>query len=297
MAIVLPVVVSTLIVVSGIPALGAGYVISAKDKARASDLSQQAYTTFQAGDYTQALNLLAQADQLRPDQPDSWNLRGVILLKEKAYDKAQAAFARAIELDPDLWAAQFNLAEVAFQRRDYTRARAGFERLLTQTDRFKEASKWELVQYKAYVSCLLMGDDQAAAKKIAKLRSGTEPRRHFSMRRRRFPTAGRVRRRHRKPSRRRRRHFPPRSTISLPNSLVQVGWRAAPPSMQALASNVPAYPTGSGGAASCDRRPPGFRGGPRASSRIGGSPPRGGRLDSSYRDAGHPRPAQRAGDG
>lgn len=158
-----------LLMISPVAAFGAGYVISSKDRARAAELSQQAYVTFQSGDYAQALGLLVQADQLRPDQPDGWNLRGVILLKQKAYDPAQAAFARAAALDPGLWAAQFNLAEVLFQRKDYARARTRFEKLLTQTDRYKEGNKWELVQYKACLSALLMGDEPAAVKKLAKL--------------------------------------------------------------------------------------------------------------------------------
>ena len=156
-----------LMAVPGLSVKGAGYMISAKDRAQATALSQQAYVTFQSGDYDQALGLLTQSDQLKPDQPDGWNLRGVIYLKQKAYDKAQAAFTRAVALDPDLWAARFNLAEVFFQRRDYARARASFEGLLSQTDRFKEKNKWELVQYKALVCCVLMGDETAATRKLA----------------------------------------------------------------------------------------------------------------------------------
>ena len=80
----LAVVFSAVVLTSGIPAMGAGYMISAKDRAQATALSQQAYVTFQSGDYDQALGLLAQSDQLKPDQPDGWNLRGVIYLKQKA---------------------------------------------------------------------------------------------------------------------------------------------------------------------------------------------------------------------
>ena len=154
---------------AGAPSVRAGHFFSAKDRAQGDTLYQQAFAAYQAGDYRQAQDLIARADVLKPDQPDGWNLRGMVYLKQNAFDKAEAAFSRAISLDPKLWAAQFNLAETPFQGRDYARARARFEKLIDQTDHFKEPKEWELVQYKAFLSCLLMGDKAAADKKLAKL--------------------------------------------------------------------------------------------------------------------------------
>ena len=147
----------------------AGRFFSAKDRAQGDALYQQAFTAYQAGDYPQALDLIEKADALKPDQPDGWNLRGMVYLKQNAFNKAEAAFNRAVTLDPKLWAAQFNLAEAPFQGKDYARARVRFEKLIDQTDRFKEPKEWELVQYKVFLSCLLMGDNAAAIKKLAKL--------------------------------------------------------------------------------------------------------------------------------
>ena len=147
----------------------AGRFFSAKERAQGDTLYQQAFAAYQAGDYPQAQDLIQKADALKPDQPDGWNLRGMVYLKQNAFDKAEAAFSRAVSLDPKLWAAQFNLAETPFQGKDYARARVRFEKLVDQTDHFKEPKEWELVQYKAYLSCLLMGDNAAAAKKLAKL--------------------------------------------------------------------------------------------------------------------------------
>ena len=154
---------------SGLPGAHAGLVPSAKDRSQGDALFQQATTAYQGGDYAGALHLLEQADALKPDQADAWNLRGVVYLKQRAYDKAGAAFARSVEIDPTLWAAQFNLAEVAFQQKNYARARTVFDRLLAQTDRYKAGNKWELVLYKAFLSALLSGDEADARKKLAKL--------------------------------------------------------------------------------------------------------------------------------
>jgi tetratricopeptide (TPR) repeat protein len=157
-----------LMLVAAVPAR-AQRVVTAAERTQAGALLQEAYTTYQGGDYPQAQVLIDKADKLEPDQADGWNLRGAVYLKQRIYDKAGAAFARAAVLDPKLWAAQFNLGEVAFAQKDYRRARARFEALLEQTDRFKDASRWELAAYKAFLSCLLMGDDADAHKKLAKL--------------------------------------------------------------------------------------------------------------------------------
>lgn len=240
----LAVITSGLLLVALTPARGAGYVISAQDRAQASALSQQAYLTFQSGDYAQALGLLQRSDQLKPDQPDGWNLRGMILLRQKSYEKAQEAFARAAALDPGLWAAQFNLAEVQFQRKDYARARAGFERLLAQTDRYKEGNKWELVQYKALVACVLMGDDQAAGKKLAKLpaKGGATPAYFYAQAASAF--------RHKNPAQAQQSlaaaqaAYPVAMNDLFSDALVQAGWQTPPQPLAALAANVPASPTG-----------------------------------------------------
>lgn len=145
------------------------HVVSAKDRAQADADYQEAFTAFQGGDYPKCLGLIEQADRLKPDQPDGWNLRGMALLRQKDYARAQVAFARATALDPELWAARFNLAETSFQQKDYARAQKEFERLLAQTNRFKAANRWELVQYKVFLSCLLRGDAKEAARKLARL--------------------------------------------------------------------------------------------------------------------------------
>ena len=162
---------------SGFPLARAGLLPSGKDRSQGEALLQQANAAYQGGDYAGALHLLEQADALEPDQADAWNLRGVVYLKQKVYDKAEAAFSRSVKIDPTLWAAQFNLAEVSFQQKNFARARSVFEGLLAQTDRYNAGNKWELVAYKAFLCALLSGDEADARKKLAKLPAtgGTTP--------------------------------------------------------------------------------------------------------------------------
>lgn len=137
-----------------------------------SALVQQAYAAHESGNGTAALALLDQADKLRANVADSANLRGAIYLRQGAFDKAEVAFTRAVACDPKLWAARFNLAEVPFRQKDYARARARFDFLVTQTNRFKEQKQWELAQYKAVLCSVLLRDDAGAQKRLAKLPEG-----------------------------------------------------------------------------------------------------------------------------
>ena len=161
--------VAGVFLLTAIPGAHAGLFSAGKERSQGDTLLGQANTAFQAGDYAGALRLLEQVEALKPDQADAWNLRGVVFLKQKAYDKAEAAFARAVTIDPTLWAAQFNLAETPFQKKDFARAKSVFEHLLAQTDRYKSAGRWELVLYKAFLCALLTGDEADARKKLAKL--------------------------------------------------------------------------------------------------------------------------------
>ena len=212
---------------------------SAKDRADGDALYQQAFTAYQAGEYSQAQAMIEKADTLKPDQPDGWNLRGMVYLKQNAFDKAEAAFTRAVALDPKLWAAQFNLAEAPFQGKDYARARDRFDKLLEQTDRFKDAKKWELVQYKAFLSCLLTGDLNDANRKLAKLPAtgGATPAYLYAQ--------AALAYNHKDQAAARKFLATAQTTFSsvlndlFSNSLVEVGWETPAPPPVVMTANVP----------------------------------------------------------
>ena len=235
----IPLLFCTSLCASGQPIGKIGYVVSAKERAQADALVQQGFAAYQAGNYPQALNLLEQADRLKPDQADCWNLRGMVFLHQKAYDKAQNTFARAIALDPNLWAAQFNLAETSFQQKNYPRARKSFEDLLAQTDRFKNGSRWELVQYKAFLCCLLQGNVAEANRKLAKLPTtgGTTPAHLYAeaalaYQGKKAPAAQKL-------VAAAQTAFPAGVNEVFADSLVQEGWQTPPPVPSMLAVNVP----------------------------------------------------------
>jgi Tfp pilus assembly protein PilF len=213
---------------SGLIPCRAQHIVTAAARTQAQALVQQGYTAYESGDYAQATLLIDQADKLVPDQADAWNLRGAVYLKQGIFDKADAAFARAVALDPNLWAAQFNLGEVAFHRKDYRRARERFDALLSQTDRRKDANRWELAAYKTFLSCLLMGDDVAAHKKLEKIPAkGATPaylyaQAALSYSRKDVATAE-------KTVALAQSTFPPAANDLFGSSFQTVGWQAVPP--------------------------------------------------------------------
>lgn len=141
-------------------------------KAGAEALLQMAFASYGAGNNALALEQLDQAEKLKPNVADAWNLRGAILLRQNDYNRAETAFKRAVNLDPDLWAAKFNVAEIPFRRKEFAKALKGFEDLSIQTDRYKLAIEWELLQYKMVVCALLLNDEPGAQKRFGRLRPG-----------------------------------------------------------------------------------------------------------------------------
>ena len=164
---------TALLALGAAPSLHAfDWMANSRAQEQCSALIQQAYAAHESGNSAQALALLDQADKLRANVADSANLRGAVYLRQGVYDKAEVAFSRAVACDPKLWAARFNLAEVPFRKKDYARARARFDSLVTQTNRFKEQNQWELAQYKAVLCSLLLHDDAGLQKRLAKLPEG-----------------------------------------------------------------------------------------------------------------------------
>lgn len=223
---------------------GIGRVPSAKDRAQGDVFYQQAFAAFQGGDYPKTLSLIAQADQLKPDQSDGWNLRGMALLRLKEYDQAAQAFGRAVALDPALWAAQFNLAEASFQQKKYPQAQKGFERLLSHTDRFKSGNRWELVQYKIFLCGLLgnnpKGADQAMAR-LPKAGAATPARLYAEAA---LAYQGKQSAAAQKSLALAQKSFPAATNDLFADSLVQAGWQNAPISPAAPLPTLSPVPAG-----------------------------------------------------
>src|SRR5213080_3960783 len=120
----------------------------APSKAELEAMYSKAYREFDANNFSEALKQLDEIDARQPDVAESSNLRGVILMRQGMYDKAETALLEAVRIDPKFWNARFNLAEIPFLKKDWTEARNRFQQLLSSSgpDLASEAS--QLIQYK-----------------------------------------------------------------------------------------------------------------------------------------------------
>ena len=139
---------------------------AAKAKAMAAEKFEAAEQAFQQRDYTAAKRLIDEADAADPNQPATINLRGEILLAQKDFDGAENAFKQAAKIDPKFREAQYNLAQIPFKKKDYTKARDRFEALFTNTpapggDKNQAA---QIIKFKIFLTLLLEGKDSRAQK-------------------------------------------------------------------------------------------------------------------------------------
>ena len=139
---------------------------AAKAKALATEKYEQAEQAFQQRDLTAARRLVDEADAANPNQAATINLRGEILLAQKDFDGAENAFKQAVKLDPKLPEAHYNLAQIPFKKKEYTKARDRFEALFGATpapggDKNQAA---QIIKFKIYLTLLLEGKDSRAQK-------------------------------------------------------------------------------------------------------------------------------------
>ena len=142
---------------------------AAKAKSLATEKYEQAEQAFQQRDLTAARRLVEEADAASPNQATTVNLRGEILLAQKDFDGAENAFKQAVKLDPKLSEAHYNLAQIPFKKKEYTKARDRFEALFAATtpapasgsDRNQTS---QIIKFKIYLTLLLEGKDSRAQK-------------------------------------------------------------------------------------------------------------------------------------
>ena len=85
--------------------------IGGADPGRFRALSEEAVCLNEAGRYTDALQLLAQAEAIDPEFADLHVAKGLNLRGLKEWEESVAAFRRAVELDPSLKDAWFYMAD------------------------------------------------------------------------------------------------------------------------------------------------------------------------------------------
>ncbi len=74
----------------------------------------QAQQAFRQGAYTRSLTLVDSAAQYMPDLPDVWFLRGRVLGDMYRFDESDAAYEKALDLDPTYRSAHYHLGHNAF---------------------------------------------------------------------------------------------------------------------------------------------------------------------------------------
>src|SRR4029450_3026171 len=133
-----------------------------KGKALARSKFEQAQQALRQRDFTSARKLVDEGDQAQPNQPATVNLRGEILMEQKQFDEAEAAFKKAAKMDPKFREAQYNLAQIPFKKKDYAKARERFQALLERTPGGDKNQAAELLKFKIYMTLLLEGKESRA---------------------------------------------------------------------------------------------------------------------------------------
>ncbi len=140
----------------------------APSKAELQSMYDKAFREFDANNFSEALKQLDALDARQPDIAESQNLRGVILMREGIFDKAEAALHEALRTDPKFWNARFNLAEIPFLQKNWADARKRFEELLSSNAAELQGEAAQLIQYKILLTYLLEGKENMVDALLAK---------------------------------------------------------------------------------------------------------------------------------
>src|SRR4051794_24098120 len=137
---------------------------AAKLKAFARSRFDQAQQAFQQRDIDTARKFVEEADGADPNQAPILTLKGEVLLEQKDFDGAEAAFKKAAKIDPKFREAQYNLAQIPFKKKDYRKARDRFEALFNQTPGGDKNQASQMIKFKIFMTLLLEGQDSKAQK-------------------------------------------------------------------------------------------------------------------------------------
>ena len=137
---------------------------AAKMKAFARSRFDQAQQAFQQRDLDTAHKFIDEADTADPNQASILTLKGEILMEQNDFDGAENAFKKAAKVDPKYREAQYNLAQIPFKKKDYSKARERFEALFSQTPGGDKNQAAQMIKFKIFLTFLLEGKDSRAQK-------------------------------------------------------------------------------------------------------------------------------------
>ena len=150
-------------------------------KTELEEMYSKAFRDFDANNFPQALTELDQIDARQPGLAESQNLRGVIYMRQRIYDKAEAALFEAVRIDPKFWNARFNLAEIPFLQKNWAEARKRFQQLLSSNASDLQGDAAQLIQYKILLTYLMEGKENMVDALLAKFELAPEtPAMHYA---------------------------------------------------------------------------------------------------------------------
>ena len=114
----------------------------------------------------ESLEKIIEAETMVSDFGPLYNLKGAAYTKIRDFDKAQAAFERAVALNPKAVMTKFNLIEMYFVKKNYPLADKEFTNFLSTNKELPKETK-ALVKYKLLI-CNLKQKEESDAKEILK---------------------------------------------------------------------------------------------------------------------------------
>src|SRR4030088_131156 len=118
----------------------------APSKSELEAMYDKAFREFDSNNFPEALKDLDAIDARQPDLAESQNLRGVIMMRQGIYDKAETALREALRIDSKFWNARFNLAEIPFLKKNWAEARKRFQDLLSSNAAELQGDASQLIQ-------------------------------------------------------------------------------------------------------------------------------------------------------
>ncbi len=111
---------------------------------------------FQQKRIFETLDSLDKAEKIFPNSAELLNLRGSCYVEMRAFDKATAAFGKALEFNPDNTSIKFNVAEVLFVTKQWQKAHDLFSEILKT---ISESTLSRLVEFKILLCKKKLGMD------------------------------------------------------------------------------------------------------------------------------------------
>ena len=140
--------------------------LTPKQREDFQNLLQEANRLMGAERVMEAIEKLVEAEILAEDIPIVYNMKGACYTKIRDFKRARESFAKALELAPDFFQAEFNRAEIEFVSKEYAEARKQFQGMLEKYPKIAPATK-SLVEFKIFLCEAKLGETEKAKAYVA----------------------------------------------------------------------------------------------------------------------------------